>query len=85
MPRNRITRCRAVCTAFPLLLFILLISETAFSQELFRFSYTEGQTFHIEGTVDEEIYLNDTLQQRVRIKNIGDLRVTEVDQDRALH
>jgi outer membrane protein OmpA-like peptidoglycan-associated protein len=45
----------------------------------------KGQTFHIEGTVDEEIYLNDTLQQRVRIKNVGDLTVTRVEGERALH
>jgi outer membrane protein OmpA-like peptidoglycan-associated protein len=85
MSQKRNLMRRAVFSAFLLLFALLFIPESAFSQELFRFSYREGQTFHIEGTVDEEIYLNDTLQQRVRIKNIGDLRVTEVDQDRALH
>jgi outer membrane protein OmpA-like peptidoglycan-associated protein len=63
----------------------MLAPEISFAQELFRFSYTTGQTFHIEGQVDEEIYLNDTLQQRVRIKNIGDLKVTRVEGERALH
>jgi outer membrane protein OmpA-like peptidoglycan-associated protein len=71
----------------PLAVMILpfLTAPFGFSQEVFRFNYQEGQTFHIEGQVDEEIFLNDTLQQRVRIKNIGELTVTEVHGDRALH
>jgi outer membrane protein OmpA-like peptidoglycan-associated protein len=68
-----------------ILLPIILPAETGFAQELFRFRYRTGQSFHIEGLVDEEIYLNDTLQQRVRIKNIGDLTVTRVEGERALH
>jgi len=68
-----------------ILLPIILAAETGFAQELFRFRYRTGQTFHIEGLVNEEIYLNDTLQQRVRIKNIGDLTVTRVEGKRALH
>jgi outer membrane protein OmpA-like peptidoglycan-associated protein len=55
------------------------------AQEQFRFKYSTGQRFHIEGSVDEEIYLNDTLQQRVRIRNVGDLTVTRLEGDRALH
>jgi outer membrane protein OmpA-like peptidoglycan-associated protein len=68
-----------------MLILFFLATEIGFSQEEFRFRYSTGQTFHIEGQVDEEIYLNDTLQQRVRIKNIGDLKVTHVDGERALH
>lgn len=68
-----------------ILFLLLLAAESAFSQEVFRFKYSTGQTFHIEGLVDEEIYLNDTLQQRVRIKNIGNLTVTRIEGVRALH
>lgn len=68
-----------------ILFLLILATESGFSQEVFRFKYSTGQTFHIEGLVDEEIYLNDTLQQRVRIKNIGDLTVMQVEGERALH
>jgi outer membrane protein OmpA-like peptidoglycan-associated protein len=47
--------------------------------------YKTGQRFHIEGEVNEKIYVNDTLQERVRIRNIGDLRVVDVAGERALH
>ena len=64
---------------------VLVVAEIGWAQELFQFKYRTGQKFRIEGLVDEEIYINDTLQQRVRIKNIGNLEVTRVEGERALH
>jgi outer membrane protein OmpA-like peptidoglycan-associated protein len=78
-------RCFIFEVSISLLCMILLSASWGFGQELFRFAYRTGQHFHIEGEVQEEIYLNDTLQDRVRIRNIGDLRVVGVAGERALH
>ncbi|MBN2322696.1 MAG: OmpA family protein [Spirochaetes bacterium] len=76
------------------LLFILLctlpLAGMPFAYPLlagdtFRFNYEEGQKFHIEGFTDEEIYRNDVLLKTVQIKNVGDLTVTEVSSDGAMH
>ncbi len=66
-------------------LLFLFVTTTMFAQELFRFQYRTGQQFHVEGTVDEEIYKNDVLIDRVRLKNVGDLTVTGITGDRAMH
>jgi hypothetical protein len=71
-------------TYFLGILFLLVIS-ISMAQEVFRFQYKTGQRFHIEGIVDEEVYINDLLVQRARIKNIGDLSVTRIEGERALH
>jgi outer membrane protein OmpA-like peptidoglycan-associated protein len=77
--------CRITVYLIGLFLLIAAITKLAFPQELFRFKYRTGQQFHIEGIVDEEIFFNDTLQQRVRVKNIGDLQVIRIEGERALH
>lgn len=70
-------------------LFILLCTSLMvgplFAGESFRFRYEEGQKYHIEGFIEEEIYQNDTLLKTVRIKNIGDLTVTDVSKEGAMH
>ncbi len=66
-------------------LFFFFVITYSMAQEIFRFQYKTGQRFHIEGIVDEEIYNNDLLIQRVRIKNIGDLSVTRIEGERAFH
>jgi outer membrane protein OmpA-like peptidoglycan-associated protein len=81
----RTRRCFIFAVPFSLFCMFLFSASWGFGQELFRFVYKTGQLFHIEGEVQEEIYLNDTLQDRVRIRNIGDLRVVEVADERALH
>jgi len=79
------SRCLACAGLLCILILFFTTTRDGLAQELFRFRYKTGQRFHIEGTVNEEIYLNDTLQQRVRIKNIGNLTVTNVEGERALH
>jgi outer membrane protein OmpA-like peptidoglycan-associated protein len=66
-------------------MFFFLVFSFSMAQEIFRFQYGTGQRFHIEGIVDEEVYNNDLLVQRVRIKNIGDLSVTRIEGERAFH
>jgi outer membrane protein OmpA-like peptidoglycan-associated protein len=44
-----------------------------------------GQKFHIDGIIDEEVYRNDLFIKAVRIRNIGDLTVTEISGEKALH
>jgi outer membrane protein OmpA-like peptidoglycan-associated protein len=84
--RTRFIRRCCTCTGLLFTCCILLVSAPmGFSQELFRFMYKTGQRFHIEGEVNEKIYVNDTLQERVRIRNIADLQVVDVAGERALH
>lgn len=67
--------------------FLLLFSIGLHShaQEVFQFRYRSGQRFHIEGIVNEDLYKNDILVKSVRLKNIGDLTVTAVQGNKALH
>ncbi len=74
-----------LCALSFILLCTPLLAGPIFAGEIFRFRYTEGQKFHIEGFTDEEIYQNDTFLRRVSIKNVGDLTVTEVTEEGALH
>jgi len=68
-----------------ILLFILVTFTCAGASELFRFKYKTGQQFYIEGYVEEEIYQNDILIKSVRIKNIGELIVKSIHDNKALH
>jgi len=63
----------------------LFVAIPVLAGESFRFRYAEGQQFHIEGIVDEEVYRNDSFVKRVRIKNVGDLTVTSMSGEKALH
>jgi outer membrane protein OmpA-like peptidoglycan-associated protein len=73
------------------LLFLIFFSlavlpaEGLQAEEVLRFQYQQGQRFHIEGTVEEEVYRNDVLIETVTMKNIGELTVTRVEGNRALH
>ena len=75
------------------ILLILLFSTAMVSvsvpvlqaQEVFQYRHKVGQRFRIEGHVDESIYRNNVLVKTVRFKNIGDLRVSRVVGDKALH
>jgi outer membrane protein OmpA-like peptidoglycan-associated protein len=55
------------------------------AQEVFQYRHKAGQQFRIEGYVDESIYRNNVLVKSVRFKNIGNLTVSRVFGDRALH
>jgi outer membrane protein OmpA-like peptidoglycan-associated protein len=69
-----------------LILFLFLfIGCSLYAQDNFRFRYKVGQKFHIDGIVDEEIYRNDLFIKGVRIRNIGDITVTEISGGKALH
>ncbi|UCB44670.1 MAG: OmpA family protein [Spirochaetota bacterium] len=68
-----------------LLLLFLSIGFTLNAQESFRFQYSIGQKFHIDGIIDEDVYRNDLFIKAVRIRNVGDLTVTEISGDKALH
>lgn len=67
------------------ILLFFTIATGVFSQEVFRFQYRTGQQFHIEGTVEEKIYKNDILLDSVLLKNIGELTVTGIMGNRAMH
>ena len=66
-------------------ILFLLTGIPLLAGETFRFQYKEGQQFHIEGTIDEGVYINDDFLKSVKIKNIGDLTVTSVSVDGAEH
>jgi outer membrane protein OmpA-like peptidoglycan-associated protein len=66
-------------------ILFMLFGIQVWAAESFRFRYIEGQQFHIEGVIEEEVYRNDTFIMGVSIKNVGDLTVTAVSGDRALH
>jgi len=66
-------------------LIFLLTSLSLYPQELFRFNYKVGQRLIIEGYVEEDLYKNDILVKSVRLKNIGNLNITRIVGDKALH
>lgn len=68
-----------------ILILFFCITFNSYAQQLFQFKYKTGQRFHIEGTIDEDLYKNDVLVQSVRIKNIGDLTITKLSGNWALH
>ena len=70
---------------FITLIFFLAICVSANAGEIFRFNYKPGQTYFIEGFVEEELYRNDIFIQTLKIKNTGELLVTEVKYGRAFH
>ncbi len=70
---------------FILLFFFLAVSFCLHGQELLQFSYSVGQRYHIEGLVEEDVYKNDILLKSVQMKNEGDITITEVIGDKALH
>ncbi|KPJ89608.1 MAG: hypothetical protein AMS17_01105 [Spirochaetes bacterium DG_61] len=67
------------------IIIFVFISLTLYSQELFRFNYNLGQRFLIEGHVKEDLYKNDILVKRVELKNVGDIRITRILGEKALH
>jgi len=69
----------------PFIIIFVFISLTLYSQELFRFNYNLGQRFLIEGHVKEDLYKNDILVKRVELKNVGDIRITRILGEKALH
>jgi outer membrane protein OmpA-like peptidoglycan-associated protein len=66
-------------------ILFLFIGFNLHAQESFRFNYSVGQKFHIDGIIDEDVYRNDLFVKSVRMRNIGDLTVTEISGERALH
>ena len=66
-------------------IFFIFVGFALNAQESFRFNYSVGQKFHIDGIIDEEVYRNDLFIKAVRIRNIGDLTVTEISGEKALH
>ena len=66
-------------------LLFLFTCMPLFAGEVFRFRYTEGKQYHIEGTIEEDVYINDTYIKTVHIKNVGDITVTSVTLDGAEH
>jgi outer membrane protein OmpA-like peptidoglycan-associated protein len=68
-----------------LLCFFLAGTFCLHGQELFRFSYSVGQRYHIEGLVEEDVYKNDILLKSVQMKNEAEITIKEVSGDRALH
>jgi outer membrane protein OmpA-like peptidoglycan-associated protein len=70
------------------ILFVIMFISTglaAYSQEIFRFNFKVGQRFLIEGSVKEDLYKNDILVKSVEMKNIGDIRVSRMAGEKALH
>jgi outer membrane protein OmpA-like peptidoglycan-associated protein len=68
-----------------LVCIFFITSLTLYSQELFRFQYTVGQRFLIEGYVKEDLYKNDILVKTVELKNVGRIRVSRIIGEKALH
>jgi len=79
--RNNIT----VINLFIAALLFQTAAFAGFAGETFRFHYEPGIHYRIEAWVDEEIYRNDVLAQRVKLKNVGEIQITSVRGDQALH
>ena len=70
---------------FLLLLFFFVGGLSIYAQDLFQFNYMIGQRFRIEGYVEEDVFKNDILVKSVQIKNVGNITVTDIEGNRALH
>ena len=71
--------------------FVLIIgllaaaAGLAAADEVFRFSYEEGEQYRVLSTVEQDVWLNDVFSHHATIFNRIAIAVTEVEEGRGFH
>ena len=64
---------------------LTVIAGFAGADEIFRFSYVEGEQYRVLSTVEQDVWLNDMFSHHATILNRIAITITEVEEGRGFH